>query len=175
MMQNWTADVNHSEVQFKVKHLAIANVAGIFNTFNCNVETKNEEFKDAKVSFELDTASINTKLGDCDNFLKSPQFFDVEKFPKITFNGTLEKDAGMYELVGELTIRDVKRTVKLEVEFNGTGQGRFGDTRAGFEVKGKINRKDYGLTWSMLTDSGSLIAGEEVKLHFDMELIKQAN
>jgi polyisoprenoid-binding protein YceI len=169
----WAIDPNHSEVQFKVKHLGISNVAGTFKIFKGDMQTDNDDFKDAKINFEVDTDSIDTNHSERDNQLKSPMFFDTQKFPKIIFSGVLHKKVEGYELDGELTIRDIKKNIKLQVEQTGTGLGRFGDVRTGFEVSGKINRKDYGITWGMLTDSGSLIVGEEIKLHFDIQLIKQ--
>jgi len=174
-MEKWTVDTNHSQVQFRVKHLGIANVAGTFKTFKGEVQTENEDFNPAEISFEIEAASLDTKLEERDNFLKSPQFLDIQNFPKILFTGILKRDSGKDEIEGELTIRDTKRIVKLEAEFTGIGQGRFNDIRAGFEVTGKINRKDFGLTFNIFTEAGSLVIGEEVKLHFDIELIKQTN
>ncbi|MBI1768353.1 MAG: YceI family protein [Bacteroidetes bacterium] len=171
----WVIDPNHSEVQFKVKHLMISNVSGTFKVFNGDVQNENEDFSDAKVHFEIDTNSIDTNHEGRDADLKSPHFLDTQKFPKILFHGLLQKKDDNYELQGELTLCATKRSVKLEVEFTGIGKGRFGDTRAGFEVNGKINRKDFGLNWSLLTETGSLVVGEEIKLHFDVQLIKQTD
>ena len=130
----WAIDPNHSIVQFKVKHLAVSNVSGNFNVFSGNLETDNEEFNDSAVQFEIDTNSVDTNNSERDGHLKSPHFFDTAKFPKITFNGTLQEAAGDFLLVGELTILETTRIVKLNAELTGTGSGRFGDTRAGFEV-----------------------------------------
>ena len=171
----WAVDTNHSQVQFKVKHLGIANVNGTFSVFKGTIQTENDDFNSAVISFEVDSNSLTTKHEERDSQLKSPTFLDVEKFPKIIFNGILKKNADQYALEGDLAIRDTKRPIKLEVEFNGIGKGRFNDIRAGFEVNGKIIRKDFGLNFSLLTEAGSLVVGEEVKLHFDIELIKQAN
>lgn len=170
---NWIVDMNHSALQFKVKHLGLSNVSGTFKSYKGNVQTENDDFIDAEVSLEMDADSIDTKLDERDNFLKSPHFFDTQKYPKIIFSGKLKKGADSYELEGELTIREAKRNVNLAVEYNGIVKGRFGELRAGFEVTGKINRKDFGLTWNLLTEAGGIIAGEEIKLHFDIEIIKQ--
>ena len=169
----WIVDANHSEVQFKVKHLMIANVSGTFRTFTGRVHAESDDFNNSEISFEIDTDSIDTNQSERDGHLKSAMFLDTEKYPKIIFEGKLLKDGDDYELTGDLTICAVKRNVRLEVEYTGTGKGRFGDTRAGFEVSGKINRKDFGLNFNVLTETGSLVVGEEVKLHFDVELIKQ--
>ncbi len=169
----WAIDPNHSIIQFKVKHLAVSNVSGTFNLFSGNLETRDETFNGAAVHFEIDTNSVDTNNSERDGHLKSPHFFDSAKFPKITFKGTLQNAAGDFLLVGELTMLETTRAVKLNVEFTGTGTGRFGDTRAGFEISGKLNRKDYGLSFGLLTDAGNLVVGEEVKLNCDIQLIKQ--
>jgi len=169
----WVIDPNHSEVQFKVKHLGISNIAGTFNTFKGEVTSKGDDFDNAEISFELETNSISTNHEVRDGHLKGEDFFDTERFPQIIFNGILQKNPDDYQLTGELTIRDINRKITLEAELTGAGKGRFGDTRAGFEINGKINRKDFGLTWHMLTETGDLIVGEEIKLHFDIQLIKQ--
>jgi polyisoprenoid-binding protein YceI len=169
----WTVDPKHSNVQFKVKHLAISNVNGTFDVFQGNVQSEDEDFNHAKVQFVIDSDSINTNLEDRDKHLKSAEFFDTQKFPKITFEGSLQRKNNDYELAGELTIRETVKNIRMEAEFTGTGKGRFGDTRAGFEVNGKINRKDFGLTWNLLTETGSFVVGEEIKLRFDIQLVKQ--
>jgi polyisoprenoid-binding protein YceI len=170
---NWVVDPDHSKVQFKVKHLAIANVAGTFKMFKGEVETDNEDFNNASIAFEIDAASINTDQVQRDGHLRSELFFDTEKFPKIVFAGNLHKKNDAYEVEGDLTIRDVTKAVNLTAEFNGLGNDiGFGNTRAGFEASGKINRKDFGITFNMITEAGGLNIGEEVKLDFDIELIK---
>ncbi|MBB6129451.1 YceI family protein [Mucilaginibacter lappiensis] len=169
----WSIDPDHSEIQFKVKHLAISNIAGTFKIFKGDVISPNEDFDNAEISLEIDTDSIDTNHEIRDGHLKTEEFFNTPQFPQITFSGLLQKQSGKYELTGNLTIRQNTLPIVLDVEFTGTGKGRNGDTRAGFEVNGKINRKDYGLTWSMLTETGGLIIGEEIKLHFDIQLIKQ--
>lgn len=174
LKSKWVIDPNHSEVQFKVKHLMISNVSGTFKLFNGSVETEGENFEGAKIQFEIDPNSIDTNQAERDNHLRSPLFLDTAKFPKIEFEGHLQKKEENHELNGELSICKIKRNVKLEVDYNGTGTGRFRDTRAGFEINGKINRKDFGLNWGLLTDAGSLVVGEEIKLHFDIQLIKQS-
>jgi polyisoprenoid-binding protein YceI len=169
----WNIDPTHSEVQFKVKHLALSNVSGTFRVFKGDVQTENEDFNKAEIRFEIDMNSIDTNNGERDNHLKSPLFLNAEKFPKIVFNGIMLKEAGQYILEGEVTILETTKRIKMEVEHTGVGKGRFGDTRAGFEVNGKINRKDFGLNFHLLTEAGSLVVGEEIKLHFDIQLLQQ--
>ncbi|SEL52823.1 Polyisoprenoid-binding protein YceI [Chitinophaga rupis] len=166
---NWTVDMNHSAIRFKVRHLALSNVAGVFRSFKGQVLSNNEDFEDAKVTFEIETGSIDTNNPERDKHLKSPDFLDTEHFPLMKFSGVIK--AGD-TLLGDLTIRNTTKPVQLALEYGGTGKGRFGDVRAGFEVSGNINRKDYGLTWNLLTEVGSLVVGEEIKLQFDVELIK---
>ncbi|MDJ1482710.1 YceI family protein [Cytophagaceae bacterium YF14B1] len=170
----WTIDLAHSEVQFKVKHLAISNVSGTFNLFSGEVHSDTDDFQNAQVSFQLLTSSIDTNNSERDTHLKSTMFLDVEQFPDILFNGFIRSHNEAYRLVGELTIKGITQAVTIEIEHTGTGTGRFGDTRAGFEGNAKINRKDFGLTFHLLTEAGSLVVGEEIKLHFDIQLIKQA-
>ena len=170
---NWAIDPNHSEIQFKVKHLMISNVSGTFKKFSGTVNTQNDDFADAQINFEIDTNSVDTNQSERDTHLKSPLFLNTEQFPKITFQGHLQKTNNGHQLVGNLTLCAVTKNVTMPVEFNGIGKGRFNDTRAGFELNGTINRKDFGLTFSLLTDTGSIVVGEEIKLHVDMQLLQQ--
>lgn len=167
----WAIDTTHSEAQFKVKHLVISTVTGSFKKFQGDVSAEDETFDNAEVSVVIDTNSIDTNQADRDGHLKSEDFFAAERFPTITFNGVLEKGDD-YKLVGELTIRDVTKPVTLDVEFGGIVKDPWGNIKAGFEVNGKINRKDFGLNWSALTEAGGMVVGEEVKLHFNIELAK---
>jgi len=170
----WTVDQIHSVVQFKVKHLAISTVTGTFNKFQGEIYAQEDTFNGATISFAIDANSIDTNHAGRDTDLKSPLFLGAEHFPHITFNGVLRCAEGNYQLDGDLTLRDVTRNLRLDVEFGGIGKGRFGDTRAGFDVNGKINRNDFGLTSTLLTETGSLVVGEEVKLHFDIQLKKES-
>jgi polyisoprenoid-binding protein YceI len=169
----WAIDPNHSVVQFKVKHLAISNVSGNFNVFNGNFKLHDEDFNNAKIEFEIDTNSVDTNNNERDNHLKSEMFFDCENFPKISFIGSLHKNKEDFQLVGKLTMLKTTKEISLNAEFTGTGIGRFGDVRAGFEISGKLNRKDYGLNFGLLTEAGKLIVGEEINLHFDIQIIKK--
>jgi polyisoprenoid-binding protein YceI len=173
-ISKWTVDPNHSVLQFKVKHLAISNVAGIFKLFRGEVETTNEDFNDAKVLCIIDADSIDTNNLQRDKDLKSSDFFNTQQFKEIKFEGLLKKKNDKYALAGELAIRETIKSIVMEAEFTGVGKGRFGDIRAGFEITGKLNRKDFGLTWNMLTEGGGFIIGEEIRLHFDIQIIKQA-
>ena len=172
----WTMDPTHSEVQFKVRHLMISNVTGNFPKFDLQVETQDLDFMTAKAKFTADTTAVTTYNEQRDQHLRSADFFDSAKYPQLSFVATkYEKvDNDSYELYGELTIRDVTKNIKLDVEFGGVITDPWGNTRAGFTINGKINRKDFGLSWNAVTEAGGLVAGDDVRIHVEVELIKQA-
>jgi len=173
----WTLDPAHSEVQFKVRHLMITNVSGEFTKYNIEVETEGEDFMTAKVNFTVDINSISTKNEQRDGHLKSPDFFYAEKYPQLKFVATKYEnvdDDGSYELYGDLTIRDVTKPVKLDVEFGGVIKDPWGNARAGFSVNGTIHRKEFDLKWDNLTETGGAIVSDDVRIHCNIELIKQA-
>jgi polyisoprenoid-binding protein YceI len=171
----WVIDPMHSEVQFKVKHLVISTVSGFFKSFEGSMDTVNDDFEDADISFSLDIESIDTNQSQRDGHLKSPEFFDAEKYPKITFKSTSFKktDDDEYKLTGNLTIKDVTKSVTLDAEFGGSTDDFYGNTKAGFEVTGKVNRKDFGLTWDGVTEAGSIVLGEDIKLLINVQFAKQ--
>lgn len=170
----WAVDPTHSEVQFKVKHLVISTVTGFFRTFEGTLESENEDFDGANVSFKLDVNSIDTNQSDRDGHLKSDDFFAAEKYPSINFtNGLLSKSGEEYKLSGDLTIRDVTKAVTLSAELGGIMLDPYGNTKAGFELNGKINRKEFGLTWNAVTEAGGVVVGDDVKLHFNIQVAKQ--
>ncbi|QEH40401.1 YceI family protein [Chitinophaga sp. XS-30] len=175
-MATWKIDPAHSEIEFKVKHLMITNVTGHFGEYSATLESGKDDFSDAVISFEADVNSISTKNQQRDEHLKSADFFDSAKYPKITFSSTevKKKDAENFVLTGDLTIRDVTRPVELEVEYTGTLVDPYGQTKAGFELKGKINRKDFGLTWSATTEAGGLVLSDDVRLVLAVQMVKQA-
>jgi len=173
---NWVLDPAHSEVQFKIRHLMITNVTGTFNLFEAHAITEDDDFSNAKLSFKANISSINTNNEQRDNHLKSPDFFDVAKFPILSFTSTKTQnieDNGDFDLIGDLTIRDVTKSVKFNVEFGGITKDPYGQTKAGFSISGKINRKDFGLTWNAALESGGVMVGEDIKLLSEIQLIKQ--
>lgn len=173
MATTWNIDPTHSEVQFKVKHLVISTVTGSFKSFQGSVTTETEDFNGATASFSLDTASIDTNVADRDAHLKSAEFFDSEKYPNLKFSGKLAKVSGdKYDLAGSLTIKDVTKEVKLNVEFGGTMVDGYGQTKSGFEISGTINRKEFGLNWSMITEAGGVVVGDDVKLLLNIQVVK---
>ncbi|MEI8049590.1 MAG: YceI family protein [Bacteroidota bacterium] len=171
----WVIDPTHSEIAFKVKHLMISNVKGLFGEFSGQVITDNDDFSTAEINFQLNPASISTGVTDRDGHMKSPDFFDVENFKEITFNTGKLLKAGddEYTLSGNLVIKGISQAVKLDVEFGGLMVDPWGNEKAGFTMNGKINRKDFGLTWNAALEAGGVLVGEEVRISCDIELMKQ--
>jgi polyisoprenoid-binding protein YceI len=172
----WLLDPTHAEIQFKIRHLMITNVTGSFGKFTSEVETTDDRFDTARISFSADIDSISTNNEQRDGHLKSADFFDVAKYPKLSFvSKKLEKVSGEdYTLTGDLTMHGVTKSVQLNVEHGGVIKDPWGNTRTGFAVEGKINRKEFGLEWNAATDSGGVVLGDEVKLHANIEYVKQA-
>ena len=169
----WGIDTTHTEVQFKVKHLVISTVTGFFKKFEGSLESESEDFDGAQVNFKLDTNSIDTNQADRDGHLKSADFFAAEQYPTIDFTGSLAKVEGSeYTLDGALTLHGITKAIVLNVDFGGTIVDPWGNNRAGFEISGKLNRKDFGLNWNALTEAGGMVVSEEVKLHINAELIR---
>jgi polyisoprenoid-binding protein YceI len=171
----WSIDPAHTEILFKVKHLVISTVTGKFNKFDGSMISSNEDFSDATIEFSADVNSIDTNQPDRDTHLKSPDFFDAANHPKLTFvSKSFKKKSGSeYALHGDLAIRGVSKPVELSVEYGGTIKDPWGNTKIGFEISGKINRKDYGLVWSAVTETGGVVVADEVKLLINVELAKQ--
>ncbi len=175
--RSWAIDPTHSDVQFKIRHLMITNVSGSFNIFQASVETESEDFSKAKVTFTADVESITTGSEQRDGHLKSPDFFDAANYPQIKFTTTKAEavdNDGSYNLYGDLTIRDITKNVKMSVEFGGVVKDGYGNTKAGFTINGKINRKDFGLTWNAATEAGGILLSDEVKVMAEIQLIEQA-
>jgi polyisoprenoid-binding protein YceI len=171
----WVIDPMHSEVQFKVKHLVISTVTGFFKSFEGSMETTNDDFQDAEIDFAINIDSIDTNQSQRDEHLKSADFFDAAKDPQITFKSTSFKkvDDDDYKLTGDITIKGITKPVTLDVEFGGSTDDFYGNTKAGFEITGKVNRKDFGLTWDGITEAGSVVVGEDIKLMINVQFAKQ--
>ena len=172
----WAVDPTHSEVQFKVKHLMITTVTGYFQKFNVEAETADEQFTNVEnVIFTADVNSISTNNEQRDTHLKSADFFDAETYGEIRFVGTKYEKAGAedYKLHGDLTIRGVSKPFTVNIEFGGIVVDPYGQTKAGFTMTGKISRKEFGLTWNAITEAGSVVVSDEIKLHAEIQLVKQ--
>jgi polyisoprenoid-binding protein YceI len=170
----WIIDPTHSEVSFKVKHLVISTVTGYFRKFEGAAESSSEDFDGATVGFTADIDSIDTNQADRDGHLKSADFFDAANHPKLSFEGKISNNGGEYSLVGNLNMRGVTQEVELEVTFGGIVADPYGQTKAGFEIEGKVNRKDFGLTWSAITEAGNVVVSDQVRLILSVQLVKQA-
>ena len=170
----WVLEPSHSEIQFKVRHMMISNVTGSFGKFDGAVETDGDNISTAKINFNVDADSISTNNEQRDGHLKSPDFFDAASHPAIKFESTEFRNEGgeNYKLHGNLTMRGVTKPVVLDVEYGGTIKDPWGNIRAGFTVEGKINRKEFGLAWSAMTETGGLVVGDDVKIHANVEFIK---
>lgn len=168
---NWSIDNAHSEIAFKVKHMMISTVTGHFEDFEATAKTNGDNFNNAVIEFSAKTASINTKNKDRDAHLKSDDFFNSEKFPEMKF---VSKSFNGEHLIGDLTIRDVTKEITLNADFNGVAVDPYGQTKAGFEITGELNRKDFNLTWSAITEAGSIVVSDKVKLVVDVQFIKQS-
>lgn len=172
----WVIDPVHSEIQFKVKHLMITTVTGYFKSFNLEVETDGDDFTTAsRIEFTADIDSINTNNEQRDTHLKSDDFFNAEQHKQLRFVGKKYEGSGEdYKLHGDLTIRDITKPVTLNVEYGGIVVDPYGQTKAGFTVDGKISRKEFNLMWNAVTEAGQVVVSDEIKLHCEVQLVKQA-
>ena len=169
----WKIDKAHSEVQFKAKHLVISTVTGQFNEFEAELEMEDDKLENAKAWFRADVNSISTNQPDRDKHLKSADFFDAENHPEITFESIeiAHVDGNQYKMTGNLTMRGITKTITLDVEYGGTMVDPWGNTKAGYEITGKVNRHDFGLKWNAATESGGLVVGKEITLSLNIKLI----
>mgnify|MGYP003504807924 FL=1 len=172
----WAIDPSHSEVQFKVKHLVISTVTGQFTDFTGALHTTDNEIAGAKAVFEAKIDSISTNNTDRDGHLKSADFFDAGNFPTLNFESTsFEKKSGdEYEIKGNFTLRGVSKEITLKAELGGIATDPYGQEKAGFEITGKISRKEFGLSWSAVTEAGGVVVGDEIKLILNLQFVKQA-
>lgn len=176
-MNVWKIDPVHSEIKFKVKHLVISTVSGHFDKFDATIESENEDFSDAKITFEADASSINTKNEQRDNHLKSADFFDSANHPKLTFESASLKKLkdDNYKMTGTMTMRGISKEITLDVTYNGTAKDLYGNDTAAFEISGKLNRFDFGLQWNALTEAGGVAVGSDIKIEIFAEMKKAAD
>lgn len=175
---NWKVDNSHSKLGFSVVHMMVSETEGKFKIFEGTASSKSDlDFTDANISFSADVASINTDDEKRDGHLKSPDFFDAEKYPKITFTSTSMKPTGKgataYTLEGDLTMHGVTKKVKLSaIGASKTVKDPYGNTKNGFKVTGTVNRKDFGLNWNAALEAGGVAVSDEVKINLNIELNK---
>jgi len=171
---SYEVDKSHSEATFRVRHL-VSKVSGRFNDFGGTIEIEADTPASSSVAFEIQTGSIDTAHADRDKHLRSPDFFDVEKFPKITFvsSKVVPKSENQFDVVGTLTLHGVSKEVTLPVSFGGFATDPWGNERAGFEVEFTLDRKDYGIVWNQALDAGGFILGDEVAIRIAIEATKK--
>lgn len=178
-MSTWTIDPMHSEIQFKAKHMVISTVTGSFLEFSGKMEKVSDDkanFEDSTISFEAKVDSIDTGVEQRDEHLRSNDFFEAEKYPTITFKSTSFKKNGSddsYNMEGDLTIKGITKPISLKVEYGGTAVDMYGQTKAGFELNGKVNRQEFGLVWSVTTEEGAVIVSDDIRLVAELQLAKQ--
>lgn len=173
--QIWNIDEAHSEIGFKVRHMMITNVNGVFNTYSATMTADAADFSDAELSFEADIDSVNTRNEQRDGHLKSPEFFDVAQFPKLSFKSSsfTKTGDGQYAMKGHFNMHGVEKEISMNVEFTGTVVDLWGQLKAGFEITGTINRSEFGLTWNATSEDGSIVLDEVIKLALNVQMIKQ--
>ncbi|MCI0570520.1 MAG: YceI family protein, partial [Myxococcaceae bacterium] len=172
----WNIDTTHSGINFSVRHMVISKVRGSFRAFAGTVTLDEQAATAASVTARIEVASIDTGVEQRDGHLRSPDFFDAEKYPAITFQSTkVQKGAGNHLVVtGNLTIRDVTREVSLDVEQLGTGKDPWGNERVAFAAKTSINRGDYGLKWNQALEAGGVLVGEKIDIELEVQAVKAA-
>lgn len=175
MAIQWKIDPAHSEILFKVKHLMITTVTGSFKDYDLQVETETDDFTTAsKIEFTADIDSITTNNDQRDTHLKSADFFNAEEHAQLRFSGKkYEAHGDEAKLHGDLTIRGTTKPITLHVEFGGIVVDPYGQTKAGFTITGKVSRKEFGLTWNAITEAGSVVVSDEIKIHAEVQLVKQ--
>lgn len=167
----WGIDASHSEVLFKVKHLMISTVTGSFKEFGADAELEGDDLTNAGVSFWASTSSIFTNDEKRDGHLRSGDFFDSGKFPKLTFTSTrIEGGGSHWKVTGDLTIKDITKPVTLDVEWSGMAKDPWGNTKAGLQLSGKIDRKQWGLNWNAALETGGLLVSDEVRILCEVQL-----
>ena len=171
----WQLDASHSSIGFSVKHLMIATVKGSFGKYEASLSGSENDLSKPELSVTIDAASIDTSSEQRDGHLRSPDFFDVEKFPSITFAAKkiVGNAFGDFKLVGDLTIRGVTREITLDATFEGRAKDPWGNSRLGYTAKGKLNRSDFGLNWNQALEAGGVLVSEDVKISVEASFVRQ--
>ena len=170
----WNIDPTHSEVTFKVKHLMISTVTGKFKVFEGAAESEGDEFKQVgNIEFKADVKSLDTNNDQRDEHLRSGDFFAAEEHPEIIFRAD-NFDATQDKVSGQLTIRNTTKPVTLDVDYGGVVVDPYGQTKAGLTISGKVNRKEFGLSWDAVTEAGNVVVSDQVKLNVEVQFVKQA-
>jgi polyisoprenoid-binding protein YceI len=171
----WTIDNMHSEIGFKVKHMMISNVSGNFGQFSGSAETEGTDFSKGSFNFSADIDSISTGVADRDGHLKSDDFFNAEKYPQLTFKSTgVKLNDDSLRIVGDMTIRDVTKQIELDAELSDVVVDPYGQTKVGLSINGKVKRSEFGLKWSAITEAGSIVVSDDIKLNCEIQFVQQA-
>ena len=171
----WSLDPSHSQIGFKVKYLMVTNVRGVFNEYNGSIYTTDDDLPSAEIDLSINPASISTGDATRDTHLRSPDFLDAENFREINFKGIAWERINLndYVLQGDLSIKGVTKRIQLDVEFNGIAMDPWGGKRAGFVITGKISRKDFGLIWNTVLETGGVMIGDDITIQCEIQLIQQ--
>ncbi|MFO7447834.1 MAG: YceI family protein [Ignavibacteriaceae bacterium] len=175
--QTWSVDKAHSKMVFAARHMVISEVQGQFDSYDIRISQTGDKVEDKNIEVEIDVNSINTGNPDRDNHLKSTDFFESEKYPKIIFKSKSIKkiDDENYKLTGDFTIKNITKELELDVSYGGQIADPWGNNRAGFAVRGSINRFDFDLKWNNLIETGGAVVGKTIKLICDIELVQPNN
>ena len=172
-MATHTIDTAHSSIGFTVRHMMFAKVHGQFKKWNATLDFNASDPTKSKLEVDIDTTSIDTREAQRDGHLRSPDFLDSEKFPKMTFKSKriVAAGAGRYEVVGDLTIRGVTNEVKLDAEQTGSGRDPWGKNRVGFNAKGAIHRSQWGLVWNQALEAGAVLVSDKVEIDVEVQVV----
>jgi polyisoprenoid-binding protein YceI len=172
---NWTIDGAHSSITFTVRHMVVSKVRGRFTRWNGTITMDERDPSGATVEVAIEPASVDTGVEQRDQHLRSPDFFDVERFPEMTFQstGVESRGEGAYRLTGDLSMHGVTRPVTLDVEYSGSTRDPWGGVRAGFSARGSLDRRDFGLTYNQLLETGGVVVGERVQIDIEVEAVRQ--
>lgn len=170
---NWNVDSSHSGINFSVRHMVVSKVRGRFTKYDVKLSLDSEDLTRSTVQASIDAASIDTGVAQRDEHLRSADFFDAEKYPELRFQSKrIERvDDERYRLVGDLTIRDATRELVLDVEYGGRAKDPWGNERVGFVAKATLDRKDFGLGWNQLLETGGVLVGDRIELDLEIEAI----
>jgi polyisoprenoid-binding protein YceI len=173
---SWNLDTVHSGINFTVRHMVVSKVRGRFAKFGGSVALDERDVTRSAVEATIDASSIDTGTGQRDDHLRSADFFDVERFPEIRFRSTQIEKLGedRYRLTGDLTIRDVTRPISLEAEYGGRGKDPWGNERVGFTAKGALDRKDFGLKWNQVLETGGVLVSDRVEIELEVQAVRAA-
>jgi polyisoprenoid-binding protein YceI len=173
-MTHWNIDLSHSAIHFTARHMVVSKVRGAFNRWQGALHFDEQNPERSKVSVQIEAASIDTREPKRDEHLRSADFFDVEKYPTLSFESTKVEDVGggRYRITGQLTIHGVTREVVLDTENLGGGKDPWGNQRIAFEASTSVNRKDFGLTWNQALEAGGVLVGDKIDISLEVQAVK---